>query len=321
MSASASIMPPAGDWPSLAPHAGTITWRYAGDARLLVAAGYALVLQVSHPTVGAGVSEHSQFRHDPWGRLLRTLDYTYTMVYGGPCAAGAMGLRIRSFHKQIRGVRPDGRRYHALEPEPYAWVHATLAEAIVVAHERFGRPLVNEQREQFWAEWRALGRMLGVRDRDLPADWLGFRAYVAEMSADTLQHTSAVDEVLEALAQPTPPALAPLRGPGWAAVRAPLGHLLRLTTVGLLTPELRGRFDVRWTRANEVELRALGAALRSATPLMPSWLCNTGSSYLRWRREAIARGEVASATRVAPEPGSSTKSESPNSPDAPSAMR
>jgi uncharacterized protein (DUF2236 family) len=312
MSASASIMPPASDWPCLAPGPGAITWSCAGDARLLLAAGYALLLQVSHPTVGAGVSEHSQFRHDPWGRLLRTLDYSYTMVYGGPRAAGAMGRRLRSFHTQIRGIRGDGRRYHALEPEPYAWVHATLAEAIVVAHERFGRPLASEQREQFWAEWRSLGRMLGVRDHDLPADWLGFRAYVDVMIDERLEHTPAVDEVLDALAQPTPPALAPLQGPGWAVVRAPLGHLLGLTTVGLLTPALRRRFDVRWTWAKEIELRALGAVLRSATPLMPSWLRNTGPSYLRWRQEAIDRGEVASAARLAPRRGATTTPASPN---------
>jgi uncharacterized protein (DUF2236 family) len=111
---STSIMPLASDWRFLTPDPGTITWARAGDARLLVAAGYALLLQVSHPTVGAGVSEHSQFQSDPWGRLLRTLDYTYTMVYGGPQAAGEMGRRIRSFHKQISGRTPDGQRYHAL---------------------------------------------------------------------------------------------------------------------------------------------------------------------------------------------------------------
>ena len=36
-------------------------------------AGYALVLQVAHPTVAAGVEEHSRYRQDPWGRLVRTL--------------------------------------------------------------------------------------------------------------------------------------------------------------------------------------------------------------------------------------------------------
>src|SRR3981081_1240376 len=162
----APLLPAPGEWHALGPHPGTITWRRASDARVSLAAGYALLLQVSHPTVGAGVSEHSEFRRDPWGRLLRTLDYTYTMVYGGPSAAGEMGRRIRGFHRCIRGapppagggaprpggfhrclrgVAPDGRPYNALEPGAYAWVHATLAEAIVLAHERFGRPFGDQE--------------------------------------------------------------------------------------------------------------------------------------------------------------------------------
>ena len=289
----ASILPLAKDWELLAPHPGTITFRRAGDVRVLGAAGYALLLQVSHPTVGAGVSEHSQFRLDPWGRLLRTLDYSCTMVFGGPQLAGEMGQRIRSFHKRIYGSRPDGRRYHALEPEPYAWVHATLAEGIVRAHERFGRPLSHEQREALWSEWRTLGRLLGIRERDLPRTWPGFRDYFAEMVDARLVHTAAVDEVLEAMARPAPPAIAAVLRPGWAAVRRPLGHGLLLATAGLLPPLLRRRFGVRWSRRSELELRAVGATLRAMTPVMPSWLLNTGPGYMRWREEAIARGDVA----------------------------
>jgi uncharacterized protein (DUF2236 family) len=296
-------MPPAGEWHALVPRPGGITWRRASDARLLIAAGYALLLQVSHPTVGAGVSEHSEFRRDPWGRLLRTLDYTYTMVYGGPSAAGEMGRRIRSFHRGIGGVAPDGRPYRALEPGAYAWVHATLAEAIVLAHERFGRPFGDEERESFWAEWRALGRLLGIRERDLPPDWPRFSAYFQDMVVTTLVHTAAVDEVLAALARPSAPALSALRGPPWRLARIPLGHILQLTTVGLLPPALRRSFGLRWSPAQEVELRALAAALRSSTPIMPSWLKNTGAGYLRWRAEAIAGGDAAAPRRLAGEPG------------------
>jgi uncharacterized protein (DUF2236 family) len=292
---SVSITPPPAEWPCLVSHPGTITWRRAGDARVLIAAGYALVMQVAHPTVGAGVSEHSAFRRDPWGRLLRTLDYTCTMVYGGPQAAGEMGVRLRSFHKQIRGRRPDGRRYHALEPAAYAWVHATLAEAIVLAHERFGRPFTDAQRAQFWAEWRSTGRLLGIRPGDLPVDWPGFRHYVDEMVDRELEHTPAVYEVLEALARPASPALPNLCRPLWPVARLQLGHLLGLTTVGLLPVALRQRFGLRWTRANELELRVLGAALRGTTPLMPPSLRNTGPGYLRWRGKPIARGDVGPA--------------------------
>src|SRR5256884_7068236 len=299
----ATVMPPPGEWQALVPRPGSITWRRASDARLLVAAGYALLLQVSHPTVGAGVSEHSEFRRDPWGRLLRTLDYTYTMVYGGPSAAGEMGRRIRSFHRRIRGIAPDGRPYHALEPSAYAWVHATLAEAIVLAHERFGRRFDDAERERFWAEWRALGRLLGIRERDLPPDWARFSAYVQEMVLATLVHTPAVDEVLTALARPSAPAVSALRGPRWSLARIPLGHVLQLTTVGLLPSALRRSFALRWTPAQEFELRSLAVALRSSTPIMPSWLKNTGAGYLRWRAQAIAHGDAAAPRRLARDGG------------------
>jgi uncharacterized protein (DUF2236 family) len=289
-----ALLPDPKDWRFLVPGPLTITYTRAGDARVLIAAGYALLLQVSHPTVGAGVSGHSQFRHDPWGRLLRTLDYTTTMVYGGPEAAGAMGRRIHSFHKHIYGEDPDGFKYHALDPEAYAWVHATLADAIVLAHERFGRPFNLDQRQLFWSEWLSLGRLLGIRERDLPTSWQAFRDYFDYMVDCRLRRTDAVDEVMEALARPAPPPLRVLHGRGWATLRPILGHASIVASVGLLPPTLRHRFGVRWTPVRELEFRAMGSALPAMTPLMPSWLLNSGPGYLRWRKDALARGDVAS---------------------------
>ena len=93
----------------LVPPRGGVTWRIAGDARLFAASGYALLLQVSHPSVGAGVTQHSNFKQEPWGRLIRTLDYTSSMIYGGPDLAWEVGRRIRQMHRGLSGVRPDGQ--------------------------------------------------------------------------------------------------------------------------------------------------------------------------------------------------------------------
>ncbi len=289
------LMPPQGEWAALVPGRATITWRRAGDVRVLLAAGYALLLQVSHPTVGAGVHEHSRFRTDPWGRLLRTLDYSCTMVYGGAEHAGGMGRRIREFHKRIRGVRPDGVRYHALEPDAYAWVHATLAAGIVQAHERFGVRLTEVECEQLWAEWRTLGRLLGIRPRDLPPTWDEFRTYFEATVMETLQLTAAVEEVLDALAHPAPPELSRAHRPLWPITSRQLSHVVTVATGGLLPGVLRERFGIPWGRGRELELRVLGGTLRAVTPVMPAYLLNTGPGYLEWRSEELARGEVASA--------------------------
>ncbi|HYJ22557.1 MAG TPA: oxygenase MpaB family protein [Solirubrobacterales bacterium] len=294
----ATVLPQSAEVPSLVPGPRSVAWRYAGDARLIATGAYAILLQVAHPTVGAGVSEHSDFRADPWGRLLRTLDYSYVMTYGGPELAMEMGGRIRQMHQGIKGVRPDGERYHALEPGAYAWVHATLAHSIVRGHELLGRPMSEADIERFYAEWRRSGRLIGVRERDLPEGWTAFRAYFDEMVTVQLQRTPAVEEVLEALESPARPELQFLPERAWRLVRIPAVHQNALVTAGLLGPTLRDRFGVPWSRGKERELRLLGAASRAATPLLPPTVRNVGPRYLRWRREQIARGDAAAPTRA-----------------------
>lgn len=281
---------------ALVPGPRSITWRRSGDARVFTAAGYALVMQVAHPTVGAGVAEHSTYATDPWGRLLRTLDFTNSLIYGGPEQAAAVGRNIRAMHKQIKGVKPDGTRYHALEPAAYAWVHATLLEAIVSAHARFGHPMSPRERDRFFTEWRGLGRLLGVRDRDIPETWAEFSEYFDATVADVLEDNPTVHGVLAALHRPARPPVPLLGEAAWKAARLPAARAVRLATVGLLPPVLRERFGLRWSRAQELELRAIGAVSRSVTPLMPRSLRVMGPSYMRWRREETDRLAAAPPT-------------------------
>jgi len=293
-----TVLPTADEVPDLVPKPGSPVWRYGGDARLVGTGAYAILLQVGHPTVGAGVSEHSEFRADPWGRLLRTLDYSYVMTYGTPEQAGEMGRRIREMHKHIKGVKPDGERYHALEPEAYAWVHATLAHSIVRGHELLGSPIPAGEIDDFYTQWRRGGRLIGVRERDLPETWEEFGEYFDRMVEERLERTAAVDEVLESLGEPTSPDLPWLPETAWRIARVPAAHQISLVTAGLLAPVLRERFGVSWSRRKERELRVLAAASRAATPLLPRGLRNVGPRYLRWRREAIERGDAASPSRI-----------------------
>ena len=270
---------------------GSLTWQFGSDVRLFGTMLYPLLLQVAHPTVGAGVRDYSDFERRPWNRLFGSLDYLLVLQYGGRDAV-AMGQRLRQLHKGFRGVKPDGERYYALEPNAYAWVHATLLDAYVSAHAQFGRPMSREQIERFYREYAGLGRLVGVRERDLPADWESFRAYFDRMVEQELERTESVDRVLRAVRHVTLPDLPFVPDLFGKALRLPAARALYVCSVGLLPPRLRERLRVRWRAREEREFRAIGAATRRLTPVMPKELLVSGPAQLRWRRKAIARGPL-----------------------------
>ncbi len=163
-------------------------------------------MQVAHPVVGAGVADHSDFLDDRWGRLLRTMESTFAFLgYRGEERGRAETDRLREIHKGIKGVDAAGRRYHALNPEAYLWVHATLYHGMVETQRVFGRPLGPVKEAALFGEWRDLALALGITERHLPRSPAAFRAYFDAMVRDRLERNATVD--------------LPAR-----AVRAPLDH-------------------------------------------------------------------------------------------------
>jgi uncharacterized protein (DUF2236 family) len=293
-----SVLPSPDHYATLVPAPDSPVWRYSSDLRLTAVSGYALLLQVAHPTVGAGVAEHSTFQQDPWGRLYRTLDYVNGSIYGGPELAGEIGRRVRDMHKDIKGVRPDGERYHALEPTAYAWVHATLASAIVHGHERLGSRWAPGEKERFWSDWLRLGRLIGVRERDLPEHWAGFDDYFAQVIREDLVDNPAVALVLGTLRTPARPfRWLPRRV--WKVLSRPSALVMELTTVGMLPPALRSKLGLPWGRRHQLAFAAIAAVSRWSSPLLIRSARVSGPNYVRMRRKALARGDVA---RRSPKP-------------------
>ena len=285
-----SLFPNDEEIPRLLVGPDSVTWRFGSDPRLYFVMLYPLLLQVAHPVVGAGVRDYSDFSARPWNRLLGTLDYVSLLIYGGDDTV-AMGRKLRALHKRFRGVRDDGEPYYALEPDVYAWVHATLIESYVTGHEHFGRPMSESEREQFYREYRGLGRFVGVREGDLPADWAGFRNYRDHVIDEQLVPTESVRQVLCTVRDPARPPI-PLPDALWKTLRVPARRALWLGGIGLMAPKLRERLGIPWSARDAAQFRRLSAASRKFTPLMPERLRTVGPMQLRMRRRAIARGPL-----------------------------
>jgi uncharacterized protein (DUF2236 family) len=224
--------------------------------------------------------------------MQRSSDYATVMIYGGPLAIEA-GRKLRERHKAISGAFADGRgasstaalppsesvgrKYHALEPRAFAWVHATLGESILRANEHFVGKLDDDEEERFYLEFRKLGGVHGVRESDLPDTLAGFRAYFADMVENELQDSEAVQDFIAFEPDRAPIPHLPL------ALFRPLLSVSRLTGRGMLPETLRNRFSIAWTARDEERFARLSAAMRRLTPLLPATLRNTGPVYMRLR--------------------------------------
>ncbi|MFD9497837.1 oxygenase MpaB family protein [Streptomyces sp. NPDC060035] len=252
-----------------APLRGSAAWRYFGDLRNLLIAPQLLLLQVAHPVVGAGVEDHSDFRAEPWQRLWRTVSSLHTVIYGGQAAATAEGARLRRVHKPMKGTDNQGRRYHALNPEAYHWVHATLVRGAYDGHRIFGKGFSAEETEVYYRGMRDVGRIWGLGDHHLPPDWEAFCAYYDEMVGERLELNQSVLDVLNELRSPQKPPVRWLPGALWRPVGAKAAHYALLVTVGTLPPVLRERLGLDWSPRQERSLRRFARLVRVLLRLVP----------------------------------------------------
>lgn len=250
------------------PGRGSLTWRCAADSRVLFLAPAALLLQVAHPVVGAGVTEYSNFTAAPWSRLIRTMQSVDRIVFGPEDVAIAEGGRLQRLHAGIRGVDDAGRAYHGLDPAAYAWVHLTLFQLFVDVQRLFGPPLTPSEEQSLYLEWRRVGRLLRVRDDHLPPTCADFRRHFEMTVERVLEANQAVEDVLAAVARPRKPASV-VPGPLWDPLAGGAGGVVLHLSVGTLPPSLRRRIGLPWTADDDDRFERQARRLRAMFSVVP----------------------------------------------------
>jgi uncharacterized protein (DUF2236 family) len=222
--------------PSLPLGRDTVSWRVLAEPVIFVGGGRALLLQVAHPKVAAGVEQHSTYASDPWARLFRTVDIMTKLGFGSADVSARQARLLARIHEGVVGTTSAGERYDAADPELLVWVWATLVDTALRCYERVFEPLTGPEREQYLAEWGLIARACGVPDGACPPTWEAFEAYVAAVVESRLEVT---DEArLVAHATMVPPLPWPLR---------PVATTLhQLATVGMLPPRVRSAYGMLW---------------------------------------------------------------------------
>ncbi|WP_432507623.1 oxygenase MpaB family protein [Kineococcus arenarius] len=260
-----------------------VVWAVHGGLPTLVGGLVALLGQAAHPLALAGVQGHSDYRRDPWGRLVGTARWLAVCTFGSAELAERECARVRGVHRRVRGTTADGRAYSAGDPDLLRWVHLAFTDAFLAAHRELGVDLAprfgRRWPDAYVREWAPSARALGARDlpaseAELAEALAGFAPVLEPVPADLRRFLLA------------PPGLSRAEAPFYAGLTGAAELLLSPVVAPWAGAPGRGargprrRFRLATARAQLRALRAVtgpepweqAGRFRTGTGPRPTWL-------------------------------------------------
>jgi uncharacterized protein (DUF2236 family) len=256
-------MPPAGYFTD-----DSMLRRVVGDRVTALSGQRALLVMAAHPVAFAGFFAHTGALDDPYARLERTATVMNAIAFGRRSQADRMTAHVRAMHRRVRGTLteaagpfPAGTPYRGDDPEHLLWILGALAESAMLVYDKYASSLSDAERDALWRDYRVVGRLFGLRQRDMPRDVDGFDAYMAARyaSPELVVTPQARELAIEIVLRPPVPLH--LR---------PLLEVVNQITVGLLPPRVRRQYGFSWDPLRSVALHG-GAEYvkRVVVPVLP----------------------------------------------------
>jgi uncharacterized protein (DUF2236 family) len=248
---------------------GDVAWRINGERLMLLGWTRAILMQLAHPLIAAGVYDHSSFRANPRtavARLRHTVGAMLALTFGDEREQARAYDGIRTIHRRVNGHLPQatgrfpaGTPYSAEDPDLVLWVHVTLMESIPLVYERLIAPLTIAERDAYCTDAARVALALGARDADVPRSWAGVRRHLDDtIATGTIAVSPQARELSQALLAPRFPVIA-----------APATWINRLFSVGDLPPFLRAQYGLSWTERDDRALTRVSGLIRALRPGTP----------------------------------------------------
>jgi uncharacterized protein (DUF2236 family) len=235
----------------------SISWKINREVVVVSGWGRAILLQLAHPAVAAGVHGHSTFRGSLRSSLRRahsTVGAMLSLTFGDTEQIITAAARINAIHDQVRGAK-----YSAHDPDLLRWVHATLLDSIPLTYERLVGPLTARERDRYCLEATIMEPLLGMPEGWLPREAAQLDTYMREMLAGgSLVVTDTSRALARALLYP------PRWWVAWPAFRA-----MQLFTIGSLPPSIREAYGFEWRPCDERALSRWMTMIRTLVRWLP----------------------------------------------------
>ena len=245
------------------PH--SVSWKINREIIVVAGWGRAILLQLAHPSVSAGVAGHSSFRGCPisgFRRLRSTVGAMLALTFGDSEEMITAAAGINVIHDRVRGIDATGAVYSAHDPALLQWVHATLVESIPLTYERFVGPLTPRDRDRYCTEAAIMEPLLGIPAGRLPRDAASLDLYLREMlDSGRLVVTDASRTLARAI-------LFPRR---WQFAW-PVFRFMQLVTIGSLPPSIRDAYGFEWRPRDARALARWTMSIRMLLKVLPPFV-------------------------------------------------
>ena len=270
-------------------------WQVDREMALLLAGGRALLLQLAHPKVAAGVAQYSRFQQNPLARLQRTMSTMWSIGFDESEKAYAAIERVGKIHKHVHGsVQSNepiarGTRYDARDPQLLMWVHATLVDSAMVAYDLFVKPLSAEEKSRYYEDSKRMAELFDIPKAVIPESLSEFSAYFDEMiTGNTLDVGPAARSLAHDIVYPRP------------LILRPAAPLFRVVTAGLLPERLRRAYGLKWNPRRKHVFWLFANLIRLLLPFVPAVIrivprARTAEKRLKLVKEANRFSPVARA--------------------------
>ncbi|MBE3560542.1 MAG: DUF2236 domain-containing protein [Ktedonobacteraceae bacterium] len=245
----------------------SITWKVARESILNLGGARAVLMQLAHPLVAMGVSEHSSYLRDPLRRTMSTFMLGQMLTFGSTQTARRAAHAINSLHRGVRGSLPfsagayrKGTPYSASDPRLLLWVHATLVDTILLMYPLFIGPLSPEEQDRYYQESKRVAALLGLDAADMPATVNELRRYVDVMvHSDQLAATPQARQLARVVLFPPVP-----------AILRPLLLLQLQLTIALLPQRVREIYGLEWGSVRQTLFHLTATGMRTVLPRLPA---------------------------------------------------
>ena len=246
-----------------------VAFRINGERLAVLGWSRAILLQLAHPLVAAGVFEHSGFRASPMaavGRLYHTTQAMLAITFGDEQRHRAAVDGIRRIHTRVHGTLPAavgpypaGTPYSAEDPSLLLWVHATLIESLVLAYEQLVGPLTPHERDQYSQASAPLAIDLGAHDHDVPRSWQELQAYLQRMEdSGAIVVGAQARELADSLLRTSIPTVA-----------APMRWVSGLITAAMLPSRIRQEYALPWDEGRQRQFERVASLTRAVRQVTP----------------------------------------------------